>query len=748
MKQSLPIDPYIPEILSKTSNYSTVLVKASPGSGKTSRLPWAIAKGLGKKVAVLEPRRLAAKLAALRIAEEEELELGREIGYHFRFEKVASPQTQVTFYTEGTFLRTLKDSHAEVVILDEFHERHLETDLALALVRGLQTEKNLKIILMSATLDPKLIDYFDDAKLFEVEAPMYPVEVRFLPNQPSILSQTLEAKVKKAVSETSGDTLVFLPGMREMLSVQSALTGELDVFLLHADLPKEEQERALRKNPRRKIILATNIAESSVTIPGITAVIDSGIQREAVFSPWNGLRLIEDNKTTKSSAIQRAGRAGRTGPGICVRLYSEQDFNERDEFTVAEIEKADLTDTYLFVTGFKLTPRWFQAPDQEKWRKARELLEKLGAVAGGTITDLGKKILSYPVDSRLGRILVAGEDLPVAQKDKLLSYLSHELEDDRGQLKRRLSAYLRSSGSGSGPWEKCILMGFLDQVARFRKKQRDFIHYSGKILKAHPSLDLEDGLYLVLDITRRQEAIKILEIHDDWLWDVDPFPFSEETELKVEEKISLRSKTMLGRIVMEEEPRKLSWAELPQATKAKLLELARAPVEKLTADWKETDEFQRLSYWFKARNLTPDLSLDLEAYFSTFDLTFEHVVTELKAKLKFEEMDLPASVFLGGRKELKIHYSESEPPYLEAPIQEFYGHNETPTIMNGQVTLTLKLLGPHKRPIQVTRDLKNFWQRTYQEMKKEYSRDYPRHYWPDRPWEAKPYLLKSHLPKV
>ena len=369
-KLTLPIDQYIPGILEAARNYSTVLVKASPGSGKTTRLPWALSQGLGKKVVVLEPRRLAAKLAAQRIADEENLTLGKEVGFHFRFEKNISDSTDLIFYTEGTFLKKfLRDENlkdVDIVILDEFHERHLETDLALALLRELQkTRTDLKIILMSATLDLKLINAFPDSTVIEIDARIYPVEIKYLPNQPSILNQSLEQKVKKAIEsvlEAEGDILVFLPGMREMTRVQAALNGNYDVFLLHADLSKEEQAAALRISARKKIILATNIAESSVTIPGVRTVIDSGIQREAHYSAWNGLKFIQDVPVTKSSAIQRAGRAGRTGPGLCHRLYGQQDYNERADHTIPEIERADLTDVFLLVSGTKLKPYWFHPP--------------------------------------------------------------------------------------------------------------------------------------------------------------------------------------------------------------------------------------------------------------------------------------------------------------------------------------------------------------------------------------------------
>lgn len=768
-KLILPIDQYIPGILEATRNYSTVMVKASPGSGKTTRLPWALSQGLGKKVVVLEPRRLAAKLAAQRIADEENLTLGNEVGFHFRFEKNISDSTALIFYTEGTFLKkflqdgSLKD--VDIVILDEFHERHLETDLALALLRELQkTRKDLKIILMSATLDLQLVSAFPDSTVIEIDAKIYPVETFYLPNQPSILNQSLELKVKKAVesvSDAEGDILIFLPGMREMTKVQSVLNGNYDVYLLHADLSKEEQAKALKLSSRKKIILATNIAESSVTIPGIRTVIDSGIQREAHYSPWNGLKFIQDVPVTKSSAIQRAGRAGRTGPGICHRLFSQQDYNERADHTIPEIERADLTDVFLLVCGTKLKPHWFHPPNPEKWEKAGLLLTKLGALnEHNQLTETGKKMLEFPLDSRLARILIAGENLPLKAKESLLRYVCEEIEEDRtGTLRRRLQFYLKKYGTETFPWEKCLLMGFVDQVAKLRQKNRDFIHFSGKTIKAHPSLDnLHDDFYLILDITQRHEAIKVFSIEEEWLWDLTPFPFVEEDEIQSGDKILIKRKTKLGSIVMEELSVKVNWDELPPDTKSKIIQQTSGQMKSRIEAFKEGPQYERLHYWGKLNNLDTNeklSSLNLAEYFSEQpDLNWEHFegfvqrFLEEVLELKNIDRELPFKINLGGRRELIVHYPLGMEPYLEAPIQDFYGLNETPTIMSGKIPLTLKLVGPHKRPMQITKDLKNFWHKTYQEMKKEYQRDYPRHYWPEKPWEAQPILLKRMLPKV
>lgn len=767
MKQNklpLPIDSYLEEITQSLDQCSTLILKASPGSGKTTRLPWAVAQSLKTKVLVLEPRRLAAKLAALRISDEEGFNPGQEVGYQFRFEKLMSSESKLIFYTEGTFLRKfLSDpllSDIGAVILDEFHERHLETDQALALLRNLQKKRPLKLILMSATLDTRLSGLFSDAKTIEIEAPAYKVELHYLPNRPSVLNESLEKKVKAVIDKTHGDTLVFLPGMREMLRVQSVLQDRYRVFLLHADLSKEEQQLALQHSEERKIILSTNIAESSVTIPGITTVIDSGIQREAHYSAWNGLKFIKDAPVTQSSAIQRAGRAGRTGPGECYRLFSEQDFLQRSKHTEPEIFRANLTDTFLLLAHAQIEPLWFEPPPEEKWQKAKELLFMMGAIDEKGVTPVGKKMLTYPLEARLARILVSGKDLALTEKRKLLTYLCEEIEEDRsGVLKKRLSFFLEQYGDDKGPWERHILSGFIDQVARFRPKYKDFIHRSGKTLKPHPSLEiLSEGLYIIFDITQRQEAFKVLEIEEEWLWELEPFPLHEEEEIQIEESVIIRKKTRLGSIVLDETLSRPIWSDLSGEQKNKTLKLSAHKFSQKIKGFQESVYFQKVSFWARHKGVGIEEvleNLSPQEYFESqrllqFEGVDSYIVSTLELKLDLSELprQLPDKIYLGGKRELKIHYPQGMDPFIEAPIQEFYGLSETPSLLSGQVPLTLRLLGPHKRPIQITKDLAGFWQKTYQEMKKEYQREYPKHYWPEKPWEAKPYLLKSHLPKA
>lgn len=757
-KISLPIDPYIDAILKKIQDFSTILIKASPGSGKTTRLPWAVASRTSKKVLVLEPRRLAAKLAAERIASEEHLNIGADVGYHFRFENKTSKESKLVFYTEGTFLKKLlHDPQLDdvgVVILDEFHERHLETDMALAYLLNIQSQRpDLKLILMSATLDTELLSRFKNSDVIEIEAPHFPVEVHYLANQPSILNQAFELKIRDALLKIpqDHDVLIFLPGMREIKKVEDYLEKRFgDIFILHSEVTKDEQEAALRPHRNRKIILSTNIAESSVTIPGVRAVIDAGIQREAHYSPWNGLKLILDTPVTKSSAIQRTGRAGRMAPGVCHRLYSLQDFEARENFTVPEIMKADLTDIYFLSRQFSSTPLWMTPPPKERWQKAENLCYLMGLIdKNERPTLLGQRLSPYPLDLRLSRVLVAGESLKREEKKKLLNFICKDLENDQtGRLYQRLSFYLEKEGHGDD-WQRPLLSGFIDQVAKYRSKQNDLIHYSGKNVKLHPSLGtLSEGYYLVLDITQRQEAIKIVPIEEEWLFDHQPFPFEDEEMIVVDPSFALKSLTKLGSIVLDEKILPLDWDKLSSVQKERVTQLGQNVFEKSLESFKNTETFHRYHFW-KKLNQENEISPPTLANYMDFNGAmnwdglenfFQHIFLEIELNQK-----LPKAINLGGKRELKIHYPYNQDPYLEAPIQDFYGLKETPKIADNKIPLTLKLIGPHKRPLQVTKDLASFWQNTYQEMLKEFRRDYPRHHWPDDPRNAKPILLKRQL---
>jgi ATP-dependent helicase HrpB len=458
--EALPIDDLLPEVVSNLQSGVNVILTAAPGAGKTTRVPRAVHESRRDdrgEILVLEPRRLAARLAAVRVAGEMGQEVGSTVGYSIRFESVDSPRTRIRYVTEGVFARRLVGDPllrgTAAVILDEFHERHLTTDLALAFLRRLQvTERpDLRILVMSATLEPGPVAAFlgDAAVVAGHEAPFeVAIEHEVKPD-----ARPLHEKIASAVSRTlqrdlGGSMLVFLPGIAEIRRAAESLAplaagDRIEILALHGDMPVGEQLRAFSPSRKQKLILATNVAETSITIPGVTVVIDSGLVRRAGFSPWSGLPVTQIAKVSQASARQRAGRAGRTDRGLVLRLYTRHDFETRPLFDVPEIRRSDLAESVLELHGAGVTDirsfGWFEKPAEAAIDSAEALLAKLGALdAEGRITPLGKRLLRFPVHPRLARLLVDGEEAGVPQEAALVAALVSE-KDIRLEARSSLS---------------------------------------------------------------------------------------------------------------------------------------------------------------------------------------------------------------------------------------------------------------------------------------------------------------------
>jgi ATP-dependent helicase HrpB len=425
----LPIDPLLPAVCDALRSRTGLVLEAPPGAGKTTRVPRALLDAgfaASGEILVLEPRRLAARLAARRVAEELGEDVGGTVGYQMRFEDVSSARTRVRFVTEGTLTRRmLRDRELRgvaVVLLDEFHERHLDGDLCLALLRRLQlgARPDLRVAAMSATLDAAPIAAFlGDAPRLRSEGRLFDVAVEQLERSDDRpLESQVASAVRRLVAEgLDGDVLVFLPGALEIRRAAEAcakIAHEAGLLLvpLHGSLPPAEQDRAVRPADRRKVILSTNVAETSVTIDGVVAVVDSGLARVALHSPWSGLPTLRLAKVSRASATQRAGRAGRTRPGKCLRLYTRGDFLARAEHEAPEVARADLADALLALAAAGADPAtfaWFEAPPDAAIAAARTLLARLGALEGSALTKAGERLLRFPVHPRLGRMLVEGE---------------------------------------------------------------------------------------------------------------------------------------------------------------------------------------------------------------------------------------------------------------------------------------------------------------------------------------------------
>jgi len=430
---SLPIDAYLGEIIHSVKTHRGVVVVAPPGAGKTTRVPAALVRAqvlssAHPALVLLQPRRVAARASAERIAREQGWSLGEEVGYHIRFEKRYGPQTRIRVLTEGILTRQLLDDPflegVGAVILDEFHERSLHTDLALALLREVRetVREDLAIIVMSATMDPAAVSQFlSNAPIHHVEGRSFPVRVRHKPTARPASSEAIESAVREALDcegddHEAGDLLVFLPGAEEIRRAETALRrqpgwDDLLVLPFHGGLSSEDQRRVLAPSPRRKIILSTNLAETSLTIDGVRTVIDSGLARVASVDLGRGLDRLELQRISRASAAQRAGRAGRTAEGVCIRLWSEREERGMPESDTPEIHRVELSTAILTLHAWgHPEPRrfpWYEPPREESIDSAEELLRGLGALTSdGRITAMGRQLLSIPVHPRLGRLLV------------------------------------------------------------------------------------------------------------------------------------------------------------------------------------------------------------------------------------------------------------------------------------------------------------------------------------------------------
>jgi ATP-dependent helicase HrpB len=479
----LPIDPLLPEAVASLRRSRSLVIEAAPGAGKTTRVPRALLEaglaGSGE-VLVLEPRRLAARMAARRVAEEMGERAGQTVGYQVRFEDVSGPGTRLRFLTEALLTRRLLSAPGlpgvGAVVLDEIHERHLHGDLALALLRRLQlgTRPDLCLVAMSATLDAGPLARFLGAAVLRSEGRAFPVEVEYLSPEeaarPEVrLEQRVGAAVRRLAPEPDGDVLVFLPGAAEIRRCREALAPlaaqrDLDLLPLHGDLSPEEQDRAVRPSGRRKVILSTNVAESSVTIDGVAAVVDSGLARVASHSPWSGLPRLDLRKISRASAAQRAGRAGRTRPGRCLRLYTRHDHDARPALDAPEIVREDLAETVLLLAALGIGELdWLEPPPAASAEAARSLLRLLGAVEpGGAVTSLGRRMADLPLHPRLARLVVEAEARGQGPAGALLAALLGE-RDVRERWERDGRA-----APPTGPSDLLELASLLEEAARDR----------------------------------------------------------------------------------------------------------------------------------------------------------------------------------------------------------------------------------------------------------------------------------------
>ena len=481
MTVSLPIDVVLPDLVAALKTANCVVLRAPAGAGKTTRVPPALlmaglagSKTAGKtngQIVMLEPRRIAARTAARRMAFECGERVGQSVGYRVRFEESVSRDTRILVVTEGVLLRRLQDDpfleDIEIVVFDEFHERRLDSDLALAMVRRVQqtVRPELRIVVMSATLDPTAIaKYLGDCPIVESEGRLHPVRIDYLrpgdlrAGERQHMTDLATRGIETVLQQTTGDVLVFLPGVGEIMKTRTELEPlsrrhNLEVLPLFGDMTPEEQDRVLSPCDRRKIVLSTNVAETSVTIEGVTAVVDTGLARQMNFDADVGLDRLELTPISKASTDQRAGRAGRTQPGVCLRLWEESAQRRRPDFDAAELHRVDLSSAVLRLFAWGETDiaafPWFESPPPESIDHAVKLLRLLGAIDEAGITSLGQMIVQLPVAPRIGRLLVDAFRLGQPDRAALMAAMLSERDPFlRGPSADR--AYRGAGNQGGG----------------------------------------------------------------------------------------------------------------------------------------------------------------------------------------------------------------------------------------------------------------------------------------------------------
>jgi ATP-dependent RNA helicase HrpB len=771
----LPVDAILPQIVSSLTAHRNLVIEAPPGAGKTTRVPPAIMCSAdlthGGEVIVVEPRRIAARLAARRVASEMGEELGRKVGYQVRFEEAVGPQTRLRFITEGVLTRRLLSDpslkNVSTVVLDEFHERHLEGDLALALLKRLQrTRRDLRIVVMSATLDSDPIArMLGDCPRLRSEGKLFELAIEHLAYSPA----PLETRVKDAIeslinTKHTGDILVFLPGAAEIRGSMRDCEGvarraDLLMLPLHGSLSPKEQERAIAPAAQQKLIFATNVAESSVTIEGITAVIDSGLARFAEYSPWSGLPTLRVGRISKASAKQRAGRAGRTAPGRVLRLYTEEDYRRRPEQEIPELLRSDLSQLCLDLRAMRIDPSeldWLDAPPMSGLRAAESLLDLLGGNG-----EMAQQLARYPLPPRLSRILVeaiqrgVGEDgclaaavLGSAAQGKTNDLLAGmDAEQDfmtRQHLEqlRRIARPPRQKQHSEDAILMSVLAGFPDRVAR-RRSGNQVLLSSGSSAEVAGEPPRYEFMVVVDAEERKEKSLPLVRmaarIEPEWLIDLFPNRVRDRCEViwnRAAERVDAVSALLYDELVIQE-----SRGAVPDREAAATL-LAEKALEAGLERFVDVDalnefiarvEFAALQT-VDGEQALRRLCTGLRS-FAELKRAAANFVAGLEQELASQRLNeiAPARIRLPNGRQTKVHYQRGKSPWIASRLQDFFGMRNTPTVGIRRTPVVVHLLAPNQRPVQTTTDLAGFWERLYPQVRRELMRRYPKHAWPERP---------------
>ena len=822
---ALPIDEALPRLAAILATNARAVLVAPPGAGKTTRVPLALLdvvnfapwRGDGK-IIVLEPRRIAARAAADRMADLLDENLGETVGLRVRMQTLVSPKTRVEVVTEGVFARMILDDPSlegiAAVLFDEFHERSLDADLGLALALDAQAalRPDLRILVMSATLDgARVAALMQDAPIVESQGRAFPVETAYLGRDARERIEEAAARaITRALAEESGSILVFLPGQGEITRL-AALLGEklrdptIDICPLFGAMDRAAQDRAIKPAAagRRKIVLATSIAETSITIDGVRVVVDCGLVRAPRFEPDLGLTRLETLRVSRAAADQRRGRAGRTAPGVCYRLWDEAGTGALPAFAQAEILAADLSGLLLDLAAWGARDpaelAWLDPPPAVAAAEARALLQDLGALdAQGAITPRGKAMRDLPLPPRLACMALRAEALGAGEAACLLAVTLTErgLGGDAADLGERLERFARDHGQRAKDARRLahgmtrqlrlsaralgetgepralfpgalVALAFPDRIARGRGKPGEFLMANGRAASVEPHAPLaRAALLAVAEVTGRAGASRIVAAAE---LDEATFEtlFAEKIESWDETRFDAasgalrrRASRRFGALILSEQ--NLAVVASPESALILARGAAAFGIDRL--DWSKAQRQMRERVAFLrqahtgagAANIWPDLSeaglaKTPELWLAPFiegcirldDIGPQHFDAALAALLPWDlarklEEEAPTHFVTPAGSSIALDYGGAEGPILAARVQEFYGLATHPSLAGGRAPLTLRLLSPAHRPIQITRDLPGFWKGSWASVKSEMKGRYPRHLWPDDPAAAVP----------
>ena len=750
---TLPIDSHVDDVRQALALRRAVVVCASPGAGKTTRIPPAVIDA--GPVILLQPRRVAARAVARRIAEEREWTPGHQVGWHIRFERRFTSDTRLLVVTEGILTARLQQdpllSDFATIILDEFHERSIHGDLGLALARQAWLARDdLRIVVMSATLDVEPVSMFlGGAPVVSVAGTLHPLAIEHGEGE------SIVGAVRNVLPRTPGQVLCFLPGAREIeragAELMSATEG-IEIVPLHGSLDGDRQDAAIRPVNHRRVILATNIAETSLTVPGVSAVVDTGLVKVARYDVHRGIDSLSLERVSMDSADQRAGRAARLGPGIVRRLWDRRDrLRPRRE---PEIARVDLSGVVLDVLAWGADPlafEWFEMPSRDRIHAGLRLLYRLDAIdgdaEGARITALGRQMQRFPLHPRLARILIDGRGASeiVAVCARLSSGAMGEIGAAGAtpghvtqELQRLSSAALGgdlATHITDEALRHALFTGYADRLAKRRPDARErFLLASGHGATLSRECAGVEGEYVVaLDVVAAEREgmsesrIRAAsQVEREWI---------RPTSIRIEHRFDAASGRVRAARIERYEAIPLRETPVPVDSAAAASLLAEAWLAR-EHDAATTQLLRRLRFAGIEIDVRALVDHAASSARSITDIDLEmHLPHDVRRSLAERA---PSSVVVPSGRRMTLDYSEDGSASASVKLQELFGLAESPVIGASRLPLTFHLLAPNGRPVQTTSDLRSFWERTYPDVRKDLRGRYPRHPWPENPWTAQP----------